>query len=294
MNRTEDEPNKTIDEGEWPFLFKDVEANAKDALNLLSINLECARICLARTSDSSEARQAELSTLIQGASIAYNRLERIQDQAFRLMECIDGTAKPNWERVDLLDLLRELCAVAQEIEQDLGVKLVYGAASSLKNQCKVEADSIYLQQIVLQLLSNALRACEPGGQVRMRLEEEKGELCLRITDDGCGLPDRAALGENRTRFVGGTGLGLRLCRAYCALLGWTLELKSRRKGGTEAVLHILRNGPQNMDSAVLRCTDSWEEEARRLQMQHAVRRELHSVPGLEEAELALYADKEKI
>jgi signal transduction histidine kinase len=291
MNRTEDEPNKTIDEGEWPFLLQNVEANAQDALNLLGINLEFARTCLARAGESNEVQPDELNKLLQGASIAYNRLERMQDQVFRLMECIEGTAKPNWHRVDLLGLLREICALAQEIEQDLGVKLVYEVAKSLKNQCEIEADSAYLQQIVLQLLSNALRACQPGGQVRMRLDEEKGALCLRITDDGCGLPDYAEPGENRTRFVGGTGLGLRLCRAYCALLGWTLELKARKAGGTDAVLHILRNGPQDVDPRVTMCSSCWEEEARRQQMQYAVRRELRSVPGLEEAQLELYAER---
>jgi signal transduction histidine kinase len=199
-------------------------------------------------------------------------------------------AKPVWQRVELGEFLREICATAQPIRQNLGVELVYEQAEGLENRCEIAADPAYLQQIVLQLLSNALRACKQGGQVRIRLAEKENGLCLRIADDGCGLRDKAAQGENRERFVGGTGLGLRLCYAYCALLGWTLELNTRRTGGTEAVLHILREGPQEAQQIVKMRSGSWEEEARRQQMQYAVRRELRSVPGLEEAEFEVYAE----
>jgi signal transduction histidine kinase len=285
MNRTSDEPNKAVDEGEWPFLLQDVEAKAQDALNLMGINLECARASLARADAGSKTQQNELDTLLRGAGVAYNRLERMQDQIFRLMECMQGTAKPVWHFVELGDLLREVCALAQQIRQNLGVELVCEIAENLKERCEVVADPVYLQQTVLQLLSNALRACRPGGQVHMQLGEEGNVLCLRIADDGCGLPDYAAQGENREHFVGGTGLGLRLCGAYCALQGWTLELKARSTGGTEAVLRIPRQGLQEAQRSAGMNSGSWEKETHRQQMQYAIRRELRSVPGLEEAEL---------
>jgi signal transduction histidine kinase len=288
MNRTSDEPNKPVDEGAWPFLLQNVEANAQDALNLLGINLECARVCLAQADKS--GKTDELDALLRGASVACNRLERMQDQLFRLVEWMQGMAKPVWQRVELGEFLREICATAQPIRQNLGVELVYEPAESLQ-RCEVAADPIWLQQIVLQLLSNALRACKPGGRVCIRLEEEEKGLCLRMTDDGCGLQGSAAQGKNRERFVGGAGLGLRLCGAYCALLGWTLELNPRRTGGTEAVLHILRDGPQQAQQVVQMRSGRWEEETRRQQMQYAVRRELRSVPGLEEAEFELYAEE---
>jgi signal transduction histidine kinase len=268
-----------------PFLLQNVEAKAQDALNLVGINLECARTSLARAGAGGKEQQTELDTLLRGASVACNRLERMQDQMFRLMECVQGTAKPVWHCVELGDLLRELCALAQQIRKNLGVELVCEVAGRLKDRCEVVADPVYLQQTVLQLLSNALRACRPGGQVRIRLDEKENVLCLRIADDGCGLPDYAAQGENRERFLGGTGLGLRLCGAYCALQGWTLELKARRTGGTEAVLRIPRQGPQEAQQSAWMRSGSWEEETRRQQMQYAIRRELRSVPGLEEAEL---------
>jgi signal transduction histidine kinase len=293
MSRTSDKPNKEVAGGELPFLLQGAEASAQDALNLLGLNLECARECLAQAGKGDvSARQAELSALLQGASVAYNRLERLQDQMARLMECAQGAAQPTWRRVELCGLLRGICSQAELLRASLGVELVLDLPSQGQAEVEIAADPDYLVQVVLQLLSNALRACRPGGHVRVQLlvaEAGQNELQLRIQDDGCGLPQQeqqaAEQGENRQCFLGGNGLGLPLCRAYCALLGWTLTLAGGHEGGTEAVLRVpMREECGEIAPSPGIASAVWEETTRQQLLHQALRRELRSVPGLETAE----------
>lgn len=95
------------------------------------------------------------------------------------------------------------------------------------------------RQLLFHLLSNALRAVSPGGQIKIRLTRDDEDLYLIVEDDGCGLPTGENWMENRRRFLGGVQAGLLLCRRYCAHMGWVLSLTPRGAGsGTRAEVRI--------------------------------------------------------
>lgn len=104
-----------------------------------------------------------------------------------------------------------------------------------------------------------------------------------VTDTGCGLPDGTPRSqqENRSHFLGTTRSGLLLCREYCRLAGWTLELRPRAAGhGAEALL-TLPARPAFGQTPVLRSCDESDarRDARRLWFDLAF--ELQCLPGLE-------------
>ena len=149
----------------------------------------------------------------------------------------------------------------------------------------VQADRRYLSRIGLHLLSNAVRACAPGGgRIVLRLRSGgKGEAVFSVTDTGCGLPDDTLHGQqqNRSHFLGTTKSGLLLCREYCRLTGWTLELRPRPKGrGTEAVLTLPARTVFD-PSPILRSygAEDARRDARRLWFDLVF--ELQCIPGLE-------------
>lgn len=95
------------------------------------------------------------------------------------------------------------------------------------------------EELLFHLLSNALRAVSPGGQIKIRLTRDDEDLYLIVEDDGCGLPTGENWMENRRRFLGGVQAGLLLCRRYCAHMGWVLSLTPRDAGsGTRAEVRI--------------------------------------------------------
>jgi len=115
----------------------------------------------------------------------------------------------------------------------------------------VSGDQLRLDQIVSNLLSNALKFTENGGvTIRVSLAERAGTtavIAVELTDTGIGI---APEGRERlfapfvqadmttTRKYGGTGLGLAICRKLLELMGGTIELESEPGEGTTFRLRI--------------------------------------------------------
>jgi PAS domain S-box-containing protein len=110
-------------------------------------------------------------------------------------------------------------------------------------------DPVRLNQILINLVGNALKFTEDGGvhlvaEVAAREEEEHGEVVavrFSVTDTGIGIPAEkqevifdsfSQASSDTTRKYGGTGLGLAIVRELVDLQGGTMELKSQEGEGT--------------------------------------------------------------
>jgi PAS domain S-box-containing protein len=102
----------------------------------------------------------------------------------------------------------------------------------------INADERSLRQIVLNLLANAVRYNEPGGQVIVSTAlSDSGHAVLRVKDTGIGMTE-SELGAALEPFRqvapsrGGTGLGLPLTKALAEANGAGFSIKSRKNEGT--------------------------------------------------------------
>ena len=110
------------------------------------------------------------------------------------------------------------------------------------------ADGKRLKQILINLLSNALKFTPDGGSVELRVErQEDGGLEIRVTDTGIGIHpndiDRVLspfhqLETHLNRKHQGTGLGLPLAKAMTEQHGGTLRLESQIGAGTKVTLRF--------------------------------------------------------
>ena len=181
--------------------------------------------------------------------------------------------------------MRDVCADAPEIGRSLGVAL---RAELPDAPCCVLADQTMAQRVLLNLLSNALRACGRGGEVVLSLRVEKTGALLCVRDDGCGVPKEfyahafamTAPEErpNRARYLGGAGLGLFLVGECCRQLGW-LPVMRAAAPGTCVELRIPASRFTGGEKLVFRSDAA--AQSRREAMRAAVHAELLSVPGLE-------------
>lgn len=116
-----------------------------------------------------------------------------------------------------------------------------------KNMPSIRVDEIKLKQILINLVSNAVKFTQQGGSVSITAEAvEGGKLAIRVIDTGIGIePDDipkalSAFGQvdsALSRKFDGTGLGLPLASSLTELHGGTLELDSTYgKGTTVTVL----------------------------------------------------------
>lgn len=105
----------------------------------------------------------------------------------------------------------------------------------------LRADPDRLQQVLANLLDNAVRVTPEGGAVRLRVRADEAGATAVVEDEGPGIPaedlplifDRFVQGkdERRGRTRGGSGLGLAIAQALVALHGGALAAANRSEGG---------------------------------------------------------------
>lgn len=116
---------------------------------------------------------------------------------------------------------------------------------------EVNADQRALQQILINLVGNAIKFTDRGGLVTIDAEVSGGDLKLTVSDTGIGIAESklATLGQpfvqiqnDYTRRYEGTGLGLSLVKGLVSLHGGQFELRSRSGEGTVITVTIPLDG----------------------------------------------------
>lgn len=111
----------------------------------------------------------------------------------------------------------------------------------------LEADEFRVEQVLNNLLDNALKYTPEQGSVTLAAREENGGIEIRVTDNGIGIPPRDLphiferfyrVEKARSRENGGTGLGLSIVKHIMALHGGTVEAQSALGKGTSVILHF--------------------------------------------------------
>jgi signal transduction histidine kinase len=104
------------------------------------------------------------------------------------------------------------------------------------------ADADRIEQVLVNLLDNAIKYSRPGGHVAVRTKGEHGEqVQVQVQDEGIGIPaeELSRIGERfyradraRSRAAGGSGLGLAIAQALVQAHGSQLRLESEEGQGT--------------------------------------------------------------
>lgn len=177
---------------------------------------------------ASEQRQQFLAILVTESE----RLSRLVGQVLDLARIEAGHADWHNSDVDLAEVIRQATDSLARPFADKGVALTL----DLKPVPRLRADADRLVQVMLNLLSNALKVVpEQTGQVQVSLRESEGLLSVSVRDNGPGIePDDQAevfdkfrqVGDRQQR-QGGTGLGLPISRQIIEHFGGRIWLRSR-------------------------------------------------------------------
>lgn len=109
------------------------------------------------------------------------------------------------------------------------------------------ADELRMRQLLHNVLGNALRYTDPGGQVRVRLHAADGHALLDVMDSEPGVPDELLarlldrffrVEGSRGRTGGGSGLGLAICRNIVLAHGGSIEARHSPLGGVWIALRL--------------------------------------------------------
>ena len=249
------------DEAEFP--QKRLETAFLHSLRLMDQDREYLQMHLQQTGD------ARTMQTLADMELESARLER----TFReLIELSAPETELQKRPVDLCQLVGQLARMRTEIEAQSQTTLRVEAPGM--ERCLVWGDREKAEQICFHLLSNALYATAPGGNITVCLKKNEQTIVLTVEDDGCGLPEGESWMENRRRFLGGAQAGLMLCHRYCRQLGWELELLPRSPKGVCARLTLPQpTHPFPIETTVEFCSDAGLSHP--TQLQYQLRRELY-------------------
>ncbi len=111
----------------------------------------------------------------------------------------------------------------------------------------LQADPSRLEKVVVNLLTNAIKYTNPGGQITVRWREEEGGAAIEVVDTGVGIPaedlprifDRFhQVRSNLTNQTQGVGIGLALAKELVEEHGGRLEVASALGQGTTFSIHL--------------------------------------------------------
>ena len=170
-----------------------------------------------------------------------DRLAKLVEQLLDVSRIQLGKIDLNYTKTNCTELLNQVVTLFKPQIEQAGGKI----DSKIDEGIWAECDSMKLEQITINLLSNIVKHA-PKSDVHVLLETRKDEtLILTIQDHGPGIPldvqkrlfQRYERGDS-PRYVSGFGLGLFITKSLVEAHGGTITLTSELKAGTKIVVEV--------------------------------------------------------
>ena len=176
---------------------------------------------------------AEFLTLLR------EQTERLIQMTRTLLEMSNLRQVARNERIQLAPMIEEIFTDLAPLSDKLGVTL------TAEGDGIMTGSDALIYRLIFNLTENAVKYNRPGGSVRVCVTQETEKLLIRVSDTGCGIPEKYQqsifqpffrVDKSRSREYGGAGLGLSLVWEIADLHGGSVWVEeSSEKGTTIAV-----------------------------------------------------------
>ncbi len=210
-----------------------------DASHELKTPLTVLRAGVERAITTPGLQQETLVTLEETLQ-EIKRMAELVDALLMLARADEGIAPLHREAVDLRSIVTEVQETGELLAEQAGVTMEVATPAE---PVIVSVDASRIRQLILNLVTNAVKYTPAGGSVRMQLGPANGRVALSVADTGIGiaagdLPHifdrfwRADSARTRTGERPGAGLGLAICKWIAEAHGGQIDVVSRPGRGT--------------------------------------------------------------
>lgn len=170
-----------------------------------------------------------------------DRMTRLVGDLLLLARADAGELPLDRQRVDLDTIVFEVHRHAKLIASDVTVRI------TAVDPVAVHGDPDRIKQMLLNLVSNAIKYTPAGGDVSMRLSHTEGWAYIHVSDTGVGIPqeDLAYIFDRfyrvdkaRNRGMGGTGLGLSIAKWIATAHGGDIDVTSQVGNGSTFIITL--------------------------------------------------------
>lgn len=156
-------------------------------------------------------------------------------------EAESGVIQLQSNEVNLAHLFKKLCDLYEFVAEEKSVQILYCHDDSLK----VKADEVRLQQVLANLLDNAIKYNKEKGFVHINAYKEENKIKISVKDSGIGIASkehekvwRRLYRVDSSRNTKGLGLGLNLVEAIVKAHGGKIILESKAGYGAEFIVEL--------------------------------------------------------
>lgn len=186
--------------------------------------------------------EVEYRETLEACLRAAQRMRRLTESLLELARFDAGQECLPRVRFDLGRIVTEAADMMTPLAGQNGVRL-----TTRLEQAECEGDPERLGQVVMNLISNAIKWSPTHGVVELELTVSSGTATFVVNDRGEGIPadDLPRVFERfyradaaRTDSAGSAGLGLAICRAIVEAHGGTIDADNRSEGGARFTVHL--------------------------------------------------------
>jgi signal transduction histidine kinase len=179
-----------------------------------------------------------------------NQMTEMVDNLLTLARADEGRAPLALEESDLRELVADVSETAGILGEDAQVRVT---TQMPEGPVMLPVDRHRVRELLLNLVTNAIKYTPAGGLVGLSLTQEDGAVTLMVSDTGVGIAPgdlphifdrfwRADPARSRTGERAGTGLGLAITKWIAEAHGGSITVQSRPGRGTVFTVHLPRGG----------------------------------------------------
>jgi two-component system phosphate regulon sensor histidine kinase PhoR len=203
--------------------------------------------------DDQEVSPDEFHRILDVMKKHSDRLSALTDDLLSLARLESGQPNVHFEELRPSELF---AAIVRDWGKRFAEKKLSVEVALSSTLPAVQADPTRLQEVLYNLLDNAVKYSSPGGKIRLGATRTDDMVAISVSDTGTGIPeaDLPRIFERfyradkaRSRELGGTGLGLSIVKHIAQMHGGKVEAESRPGRGTtiRLLLPIHQNRPTN-------------------------------------------------
>ena len=168
-------------------------------------------------------------------SLLREQTERLTRLTKTLLEMSNLRQVARNERIRLAPMIEEIFTDRAPLSDKCGVTL------TAEGDGIMTGSDALIYRLIFNLTENAVKYNRPGGSVRVSVAQEPEKLLIRVSDNGCGIPEEYQqsifqpffrVDKSRSREYGGAGLGLSLVWEIADIHGGSVRVEESSKNGT--------------------------------------------------------------
>jgi heavy metal sensor kinase len=206
----------------------DVSHELKTPLTILKGETELA---LRKDRTNAEYKRSMESNLEE-----IDRMSRIIDDLLLLSKAETKDIGMNLEKIDLRDLLADVCLNMKLFGENKVVEVVVNDLEDIR----IIGDELKLRRMITNVVENGIKYGQPGGHVTVSSHRQNGFACINVEDDGPGISsddiryifDRFYRADRSRKRESGSGLGLSISKWIAEAHQGTIEVESRPAAGS--------------------------------------------------------------